>query len=365
LRHNGGSPEEVRLSEAAAARSTSAVPAAAPPPHAQILQMTLALVMTRALYVIAELGIADLLMQGPRSAEDLAAATGTHAPSLYRLLRTMAGAGFFVEGADKRFSATPLSATLQSDAPGHLRSTVRALAGPMAWGAWGEFSHAVKTGQTAMDTAFGQPIFEYLAARPEDAGRFNETMIGFHGEEPAAVTAAYDFSELGTVVDVGGGVGHLLTTILAANPQLQGTLFDLPHVAAEARRAIDAKGLTSRCSVVEGSFFETPLPPGADAYVFSHIIHDWDDAKSRAILSNVHRALQGRGRLLLVEMVIPPGNEFHPGKMLDLVMLTFTGGRERTAEEYGELFASNGFRLTRVVPTASAVSVIEAEPIAS
>jgi ubiquinone/menaquinone biosynthesis C-methylase UbiE len=273
----------------------------------------------------------------------------------------MAGIGFFTEDDSHRFQSTPLGAALESDAPGYARSSVRALTGPMAWGAWGQFLHAVRTGETGMDTEFGQPVFDYLGARPEEASRFNETMIGFHGEEPAAIAAACDFSGMRQVVDVGGGTGNLLTTVLAANPTLDGVLFDLPHVAAEARRAIDAKGLTGRCSVAEGSFFDA-IPSGGDAYMMSHIIHDWNDEKSLTILGNCRRAMQGRGRLLLIENVIPAGNDFHPGKILDLVMLTFTGGLERTEAEYRDLYARAGFRLTRVVPTASTVSVIEGEP---
>lgn len=335
--------------------------AQAMPPHAQTIQMVGGLVIARAIYALAELGVADHLKEGPLSADEIAQATGTHAPSLYRLLRTTAGLGFFTEAAG-RFSLTPLGDALRSDAPGHARSSVRTLAGPIAWEALGEFLHSLKTGESGVEKAFGKPLFDYLGTEPEQAARFNETMIGFHGAEPPAVASAYDFSGVGRLVDVGGGTGNLLTTVLLANPELRGVLYDLPHVAQEARRQIESKGLSDRCEVTEGSFFES-VPSGGDAYILSHIIHDWDEAKCLTILGNCRKAVGDGGRLLLVEMVIPEGDEMHPGKFLDLMMLVFTGGMERREGEYSALLAKAGFELTRVVPTQSAVSVVEARPV--
>jgi hypothetical protein len=230
------------------------------------------------------------------------------------------------------------------------------------WKAFGEFPHSVKTGETAVTKVFGKPLFDYLDTDPEQATFFNEAMIGFHGAEPPAVAAAYDFSGIRKLVDVGGGTGNLLTTILLANPELRGMLYDQPHVAAEARRQIEIKGLSERCEVAEGNFFES-VPSGGDAYMLSHIIHDWDEPRCLQILKNCRDAMGGQGRLLLVEMVIPSGNDFHPSKFFDLIMLAFAGGKERTEEEYTTLFAEAGFNLTRVVPTQSPVSVIEARPV--
>lgn len=343
-------------------RAATAATAQTLPPPAQVVQMAGGLVISRAIFAVAELGIADYLKDGSRSSEEIAQATGTHALTLYRLLRFMAGLGFFVEDADKRFSLTPLGAALQSDAPGHARSTVRMLAGSTAWNSWGEFLHSVKTGDTAMEKAFGQTIFDYLSTNPEEATFFNEAMIGFHGAEPPAVAADYDFSGIRKLVDVGGGTGNLLTTILLANPKLRGMLYDLPHVVAEARRQIEMNNLSERCEIVSGSFFES-VPSGGDAYLLSHIIHDWDEQKCLKILENCRRAMPDDGRLLLIEMVIPSGNDFHPAKLLDLMMLAWTGGKERTGEEYAALFAKGGFKLTRVFPTQSPVSVIEARPV--
>jgi hypothetical protein len=347
---------------------TSSLPAADPvdpvasAAHAQIAQMALGAVVARAMYAVAELGIPDLLGTGPQTAADIARATGSHVPALFRLLRDAAGLGFFVQEADGRFALTPLGAALRSDAPGHGRSLVRTLVGPVGWRALGESLHPVKTGEPAMQKAFGQSLFEYLAGAPEMATLFNEMMIAFHGAEPAAVADAYDFSGVGTLVDVGGGTGNLLTTILQANPGMRGVLYDLPHVVPEARALIASRGLADRCNVLEGSFFES-VPSGGDAYMMSHVIHDWDEAGCIRVLDNCRTAMQGRGRLLLVEMVVPEDSAFHPAKVLDLIMLTFTpGGQERTEEDYAALFSKAGLKLARVAPTASPVSVIEGEP---
>ena len=332
-----------------------------PPPHAVLIQMAGALVLSRALYVAAELGVADHLADGPLPADELARATGAHAPSLYRLLRALASAGVFTEGADHRFGLTPLGAALRSDAPGAGRSSIRTFGGPMMWASFGEFLHAVRTGETGTERALGRPIFEYLSGRPAEAALFGETMLGYHGAEPPAVAAAYDFAGVQTLVDVGGGIGTLLATVVQAHPGMRGVLLEMPHVAAQARPRLAAAGLGDRCTVVEGDFFAA-VPPGGDAYVLSHVIHDWDEARCQAILTNCRRAMGGRGRLLLVEAVLPPGDAPHPGKMLDLVMLTLTGGRERSEAEYATLLAAAGFTLTRVVPTASQASVVEAVP---
>jgi hypothetical protein len=332
--------------------------------HAQIVQMTLAPVIARALYALAECGIPDHFDGHPRSADEIARATGTHARSVYRLLRMSAGLGLFVEGDDRRFTLTPLGAALRSDAPGRARSMVRSLIGPLGWRTNAESLHSVKTGEEAVTRGLGRPLFEFLAATPHEATLFNDTMIAFHGAEPTGVAAAYDFADIGTLIDVGGGTGHLLTTILQAHPHLRGVLYDLPHVAQQARALIADRGLSDRCTVMEGNFFES-VPPGGDAYMMSHIIHDWDEARCLTLLEHCRRVLPTpNGRLLILEMVIPPGNDSHPSKVLDMIMLTFTGGQERTEREYASLLERAGLRLTRTVPTASPVSVIESVPAA-
>ena len=332
-----------------------------PPAHAQVIQMASSFWVSRAVYAVARLGIADLLADGPRSAADLAGPTGTHAPSLHRLLRALASLGLFTESRDHRFALTPLGATLKTGAPGAARSTVIALAGQWMWQAWGEFMYSLQTGKTAFEKVWGMPVFDYLGRHPDEAKFFGEAMIGVHGGEPASVAAAYDFTGIRTLVDVGGGTGNLLTTILLAHPHLHGVLFDLPHVVPHAQANFTTAGIADRCKAVGGSFFET-APTGGDAYMLSHVIHDWDEEKCLTILRNCKQAMGNKGRLLIVEFVLPPGDEPHPGKILDLVMLTVPGGVERSGEEYGALLAKAGLRLTRIVPTESAVSVVEAVP---
>ena len=342
------------------------VPAVAPAPgslpaHVQVIQMATAIWRSRAVYAAARLGLADLLAAGPQTAAELAPLTGTHAPSLHRLLRTLASLGLFTEGEGQRFALTPLGATLQTGAPGAARATVLTLAGDWQWQAWGAFLYSLETGKTGMEKVWGMPLFDYLAQHPEEAAAFSDAMVGFHGAEPAAVVAAYDFTRFRTLVDVGGGTGNLLTTILQATPSLRGLLYDLPHVVPATRTRVEALGLAPRCEVRAGNFF-VEVPPGGDVYVLSHIIHDWDEAQCLTILRHCHQAMGPDGCLLLVETVLPPGDALHPGKLLDLLMLTVPGGVERTADEYTALLAAASFRLTRIVPTASAVSLVEAVP---
>jgi hypothetical protein len=315
--------------------------------------------VSRAVYAAAKLGLADHLAGGAQSAAELAGPTRTHAPSLHRLMRTLASLGVLSEGADHRFALTPLGEALKIGAPGSARASIQALAGEWIWQAFEHFLYSVETGKTGMEKAHGMPIFPFLAEHPEEASDFNDAMVGFHGGEPPAVAAAYDFSRFATVVDVGGGTGNLLSAILERHPEPRGVLFDQPHVVREAPALIDARGLANRVTVEVGDFFKI-VPTGGDAYLLSHIIHDWDEDRCLTILTNCRRAMKPTGRLLIVEMVLPAGDTPHPGKMLDMVMLVIPGGEERTEQEYGTLLGKAGFRLTRVVPTESAVSVVEA-----
>ncbi len=340
--------------------SNSARPATdVPPPHAQLIQMGTAYWVSRLVHLAAELGLADHLAAGPLTAEELAGPTSTHAPVLYRVLRSLASLGLFTEDGSRRFSLTALGAAMQTGAPGSARASILTLAGESVSAAWQHLDHAVRTGKTGFEQAHGKPIFAWLAEHPREAAMFGETMVGFHGAEPAAVAAAYDFSGFSTVVDVGGGTGNLLTTILAKYPQPRGVLFDMPHVAAEATALVASRGLADRVKIEVGDFFAT-IPTGGDAYLMSHVIHDWNEEQCRTILSNCRRAMKADSRLLLIEMVLPPGDAPHPGKMLDMMMLVGPGGQERTADEYRTLLAGAGFRLERVIPTNSAVSVVEA-----
>jgi hypothetical protein len=312
---------------------------------------------TQAVYVAAKLGLADLVKVQPRSAEDLAGATQTHAPSLYRLLRALVSLGVFQSDGERRFSLTPVGERLCSDAPGSQRA-LAIMSGEEHYLAWGELLYSVQTGQIGFDKIYGMPVFDFLSRNQEQAKIFDAAMVGVHGRESAAMTAAYDFSGIKVLADVGGGNGSLLIAVLQAFPQLRGLLYDLPGVVARAQANLQAAGVAERCQVVSGSFFES-VPSGADAYLMRHIIHDWDDVRATTILKNVRQAMPDDGRLLVVEGIIPDDNEPSFSKLLDLTMLVIPGGKERTLAEYRELYQSCGFELSRIVPTKAEVSVIE------
>ena len=341
--------------------AAQAEPARQPSPSEQMIQMTSGHVIAQALYVVAELGIPDLLATRPHSSAELAQAAGAHAPSLYRVLRTLASLGVFVEEDDQTFGLTPLGATLRSDVRGSVRAWALVNCG-VSWRAYGELLYSVRTGQPGFDRAFGMSVFDYTARHPDALALFGKMMIDFHGQEVAAVAAAYTLSDAKSVVDVGGGSGNLLAALLEANPRLTGTVFERPPVAETAIQWLHAAGLSHRADVLEGDFFES-VPTGGDVYVLSHVIHDWDEAHCLTLLGNCRRAIGPGGRLLIVETVLPGPNEPSPGRLLDLIMLANAPrGQERTLEEYRELLARADFRLARVVPTASPVSVIEAVP---
>jgi len=313
--------------------------------------------ISQALYVAARLGVADLLVSGPRAAAELAAECGVQPEALYRLLRALASLGIFAEIEGERFELTPLAEPLRSDHPESKRAMVL-MTGEEQFRAWGELLYSVTTGKRGFDRVFGQPIFEYLAERPEQASLFDAAMVSIHGRETPAMLAAYDFGPLGTLADIGGGNGSVLVAILQKHPQLRGILFDLPNVITRAAKNITAAGLTNRCQTIPGSFFESA--PAASAYIMRHIIHDWDDEQALTILRNIHRAAPAGAKLLLVESVIRPGNDPDFAKLLDLTMLVIPGGKERTADEYRRLLSAGGFELKRIVPTTADVSILEA-----
>jgi hypothetical protein len=330
-------------------------------PQAQLIQMAIAGWLPRLLHVAAQLNLADYLAEGPRTAEELAGPTGTHAPSLYRVMRTLASLGLFTEDAARRFSLTPLGEALKTGAPGSVRVAILMITSDMVTRSWDNLLYSVQTGKPGFEKAFGMPIFDWLANHPEEASLYSQTMVGFNRAEPPAVASAYDFSGLETIIDVGGATGNLLAAILGRHPGPRGILLDMPHVVRDASALIQSHGLADRIAIEAGSFFES-VPSGGDAYLLSHIIHDWSEGQSMTILGHCRRAMKPGSRLLIVEMVLPAGDAPHPGKMLDIGMLVRTGGQERTEPEYRELLDKAGFRLARVVPTESAVSVVEAFP---
>jgi hypothetical protein len=308
----------------------------------------------------AEMSLADKFSgDEPRTAAELAAEYGMRHREFYRYLRSLTGLGLLTFAGPDSFRLTDLGAALKTGAPGAARSAYIALVGDMVKPAWKEFDHGLLTGDTGFEKAHGMGLFQYLQQNPGMAQFFSETMVGFHGREPPAVAEAYEFSGIGSLVDVGGASGNMLGHVLSRHPEVKGVLYDLPHVVADASPLLASFGVADRVDIQSGSFFES-VPAGHDAYLLSHIIHDWDDGENATILGNVREAMKPDAKLLIVEMVLPEGDEPHMGKMLDMMMLLVPGGEERTANEYEALLASNGFRMTRVVPTGSAVSVVEA-----
>lgn len=332
------------------------------PPHAQLIQTGTAYWASQMLFVAAKLEIADRLAAGARASHELAGELGLNGAAFHRFLRTLAGMGLLTEIESRTFALTPLGEALKKDAPGSAYATILTLTGPLCQQSWQLLPFSLETGKTGFEKTFGRPLFEHLGQRPTDAALFSETMVGFHGAEPPAVAAAYDFTRLGSIVDVGGATGNMLVHVLRRHRGPRGVLFDLPHVVAKAPAFLEAHGVADRVSIEAGSFFER-VPAGHDAYILSHIIHDWDPDQCRTILAHCRSAIDPEGRLLIVEMVLPEGDTPHPGKMLDMMMLVGPGGQERTPSEYADLLGSAGFEMTRIVPTASAVSIVEAVPI--
>jgi ubiquinone/menaquinone biosynthesis C-methylase UbiE len=325
--------------------------------HQQLDQMITGYWVSQSIYAAAKFGIADHLKDGAKTVGELAAATSTNPDALYRLLRALASVGIFIEGEPRHFSLTPLAEPLRSDVAGSKRA-LALMSGDEQFRAWAEIDYSIRTGRTAFDKVFDKPIFDYLGEHPDKARIFDAAMVGIHGRETNAILNAYDFSGIGVVADIGGGNGSQITAILKKHDRMKGILFDLPHVIERAKERIQASDLRDRCQLVPGSFFAA-VPEGADAYVLRHIIHDWDEEKCLTILLNCHRAMRPTSKLLVIESVIPPGNEPFSGKFLDLVMLLIPGGKERTENEYRALFARAGFELTGIVPTGTEVSIVE------
>ena len=338
--------------------STATAPAAALPPEIVLTQISFGAMMTQALYVAAKLKIADLLAEKPVSVAELARATETHERSLYRVLRSLAGVGIFAETEPQTFTNTAYSEPLRSDAPNSMRDGAIFMGEKYHYNVWGEMMHSVKTGETAWKKTHGAEVFDYFNENAAEAEIFNRAMTAMSQGSAPAVVEAYDFSGIGTLADIAGGHGFLLAQILKANPNVKGILFDMPPVVASAPALLEKDAVKDRVEIVGGDFFNGV--PTADAYVMKHIIHDWDDERSVKILQTIHRAMRDNGKLLIVETVVPEGNEPHFSKLIDLEMLTSPGGAERTANEYRELLAQAGFELKRIVPTKSPMSVIEA-----
>ncbi len=324
-----------------------------------LTRMIAAAGLSRVICTIAELGIADHVDGEPQSVAALAAALNAHERSLYRVLRLAASYGIFEERPDGLFAHTALSRKMRTDAPGSFRAAGRMF--HRIFPAWEGLHQAVASGQPSFDTVYGKGLFEYVGEHPDLAPIFDAGMSSFHGHETAAMLEAYDFGEIGTLADIGGGNGSLISAVLNQYSGMRGILFDLGHVTGRAKAALADAGVSDRCSFIEGNFFES-IPSGADAYLMRHIIHDWTDEQSVQILSNIRKVIPSHGRVLLVEFDLLEANQAGVGKDADMIMLAFPGGVERTQREYADLYRRSGFEFTRAVSTRSAVSVIEGRP---
>lgn len=345
------------------------VPSAMPPaadPSQVVLQFASAYVPCSALWVAAELKIADLIGTGSKPVAELAKTRDVNEDALFRILRLLSMVGIFTETEPRHFALTPPAELLRTDHPQSMRDTVIWLADPLHFNIAAELLHSVRTGQPTVEHLTGKPAFEYISSNELEFHRFHRAMTNLSAMAVAAALEAYDFSEFSNIVDVGGGHGFAICSILKKYPQMRGILFDLKDIVPGADQRIRELGIEERCHTISGDFFEA-VPDGGDVYFMKHILHDWTDAQATTILRNCRRAMDSRrdgnrpGKVVLLEFVVPPGNQPHPSKIIDIEMLFFPGGRERMEHEWRELFAGAGFRLARIVPTQSPFSVIEAE----
>ncbi len=326
-----------------------------------LMAMATGFQLSGCLYVAAKLNIADRVALGPRSVEALAAETETQADALYRVLRALISVGVFSEPQPRMIALSPAAELLRNDVPGNVRGLVVWASHPFLIHVSSDLMHSVTTGKPAIEHLYGKPAFECFPSMPEVAHDFNEGMTAISAELAPAVLDAYDFSGTGTLMDVAGGHGYFICQALQRHPHMKGILLDQPDVVAGAKCTLCDMRVDERCEPIAGNFFEH-IPAGADTYFMQHIIHDWADEPALKILGNVRQALAGRPnrRLIIVDIVLPEDSRPHPGKLLDLLMLMFPGGRERTESEWRALLGKAGFAITRIVPTKMAESVLEA-----
>jgi hypothetical protein len=331
------------------------------PPQRIMSQLLFGKQLTASLSALARLGVADHMDRSPISAEELAARAGLHAPSLYRVMRMLATFGVFSEEPGGKFALTPLGSLLKTDTPGSMRYMAIMLGDEQSLYAYSRMADCLRSGQDAVTIAYGKPLFDLLAERPEQAETFQRAMSGGSAISAKAILAAYDFTCIQCLADLGGGHGLLLASILEKYPEMHGVLFDRPEVVAGVPPD-RVEGAGGRLRVEAGSFFER-VPHGCDAYILKHIIHDWSDEHCRGILNLVRAELPPHGRVLVCDQVMTEGPGPSPAKMLDIEMLVMTvGGKERTAREFAALFASAGFKLGRIVTTEIPLCVVEALP---
>lgn len=319
-------------------------------------------VITQAIYVAAKLGIADILSAEPMTAADIAKKAGAAPEAVYRLLRALSGYSVFAEREDGRFELTPMAGALRADGTDSMRGIALLMGHPLLWEDWGQLISSVRTGEASMPKLRGMGAYEFLMSNPEYAAEFFEGMASLSRPETNTVVAAYDFSRFGKIIDIGGGRGALLAEILKQATSSGGVLFDAPHATGDAGPVLEAAGVAGRCTIEHGSHFES-IPVGGDAYILKHTLHDFSESQCLAVLKNIRDAISLDGTLLVIEYVLTGNNTRHIGNIIDLWLMLLLGAKERTSEQYTELLASAGFRLTRVIPTGSPVSIIEAVPV--
>jgi C-methyltransferase len=332
------------------------------PAHAAMLEMIMNAWSAQAITAAVDLGIADTLTDGPLSADELASRVNADSDALDRLLRALVGRGIFRRRRDGRYELNSLAKSLRADAQLSVAGMARMVGSHQHREHWSYLSEAIRTGKPVIPIVHGVEGFEYLSSDPEVAKAFNRAMAETTEMTVGPLLAAYPFDRYATVVDVGGGVGRLLAAIVSAAPNTQGLLYDLPHAVAEAPALLSRHGIADRVRVEQGSFFDG-VPTGGDLYVLKMIIHDWPDEQAVEILRNVRAAAAIGTPILLIEMVIPEHHRDYAGHWTNLEMLLMQAGRERTATQYRDLLQRAGLRLTRVVPSASPFSLVEARAV--
>lgn len=331
------------------------------PPFAGVLDLAMGYAVSHAVQAAARLAIADVFDDGPLSVERIAERIDADAHAVRRLLRVLASHQIFRERRDGRFEMTPMSHALRSDAPVSIRPLLMMISHPFYTEHFARLPDVVRTGRTSVESTYGAGLFDCLEQDPDAAAVFNDAMTCVTAMAVPPVLAAYDFTDAETIVDVGGGAGQLLAAVLNAAPQARGVLFEQSSLEDHAQRVFESAGVADRATIETGSFFEA-VPEGGDIYLLKHVVHDWDDRQAAAILATVRESMSPNARLLLAETVIPSGNRPHFGKLLDLDMLVFAGGRERTAPEFTDLLTGSGFTPPRIIPTAIHLSLLEAVP---
>ncbi len=332
------------------------------PGSVNLVRMLYGGMFQKAISVVAKLGIADFLTEKPLSAGELAQKTNTSEDALYRVLRMLASVGIFKENENHRFELTVLAGYLQSDNPDSLRNYAIMMGEDWLWDNWKEMLYTLQTGKTAQSKVHKMDSFEFFTQNKEAGEIFNRAMTDISKPDIPTFIHAYDFSGIRHIVDIAGGHGKLLAGVLQYNPEMRGTLFDLPSVIEGAGRLLKKEGVEGRVDLISGSFFDS-IPGQADAYMMKHIIHDWDDEHCKKILTNIRRVIGNNGKLLILEMVVPEGNQPSPAKVLDIQMLLTAGGKERTEDEFRKLLQDAGFNLAGIIPTQSPMCIIEANPV--